>query len=203
METAATWIAPVATMIAAMMTASNLGVRVTGWGFVVFAVGSVCWSLVGVVSHQPNLLVANAFLTIVNLIGIWRWLGRQAQYEKGGRKASTKSMSSAGPDLLPVGQLAGAKLIGRDGVPIGEVVDAMMSRDGHLDYLVVSEGGLAGVGERLHAIGVNEVSFEEAGVASDLDEYELARRRKLTTDNWPTRAGDRADDGQGPLLGKA
>ena len=37
------WIAPIATAIAAIMTASNLGTRVTGWGFVVFAVGSIAW----------------------------------------------------------------------------------------------------------------------------------------------------------------
>ena len=189
MGTAATWIAPVATMIAAMMTAANLGVRITGWGFVVFAIGSVCWSIVGIVSHQPHLLVANAFLTLVNMIGIWRWLGRQAQYEKGGRKAAAKSMNAASPDLLPVGQLAGAKLIGRDGEAIGEVIDAMMSRDGRLNYLVVSEGGLGGVGERLHAIDINEVSFEDVGVACGLDEHELSMRRQLTSGTWPTRTG--------------
>jgi hypothetical protein len=203
MGTAATWIAPVATMIAAMMTAANLGVRITGWGFVVFAIGSVCWSIVGIVSHQPNLLVANAFLTLVNLIGIWRWLGRQAQYEKGGRKAAAKSINAASPDLLPVGQLAGAKLIGRDGEAIGEVIDAMMSRDGRLTYLVVSEGGLGGVGERLHAIDVNEVSFEEAGVACNFDEHALSRRQQLTSDTWPTRTWLGRAAGQGPPIGKA
>ena len=35
------WLATIATMIAAMMTASNLGARVTGWGFVVFSISSV------------------------------------------------------------------------------------------------------------------------------------------------------------------
>lgn len=168
------------------MTAANLGVRITGWGFVVFAIGSVCWSIVGIVSHQPNLLVTNVFLTLVNLIGIWRWLGRQAQYEKGGQKAAAKSMSAPSPDLLPVGQLAGAKLIGRDGETIGEVIDAMMSKHGLLSYLVVSEGGIGGVGERLHAIDVNEISFEDDGIACGLNADELSKYRQLSQDSWPT-----------------
>ncbi|WP_366499360.1 hypothetical protein [Sphingopyxis sp.] len=59
-----------------MMTASNLGARITGWGFAVFTIGSICWSLVGFWSGQTHLVATNVFLTLVNLVGIWRWLGR-------------------------------------------------------------------------------------------------------------------------------
>ena len=47
METIATWVAPIATTIAALMTASNLGSRITGWGFVVFTLGSLGWITLG------------------------------------------------------------------------------------------------------------------------------------------------------------
>jgi hypothetical protein len=40
MNDIAAWIAPAATVIAAVMTAANLGARITDWGFVVFTVGS-------------------------------------------------------------------------------------------------------------------------------------------------------------------
>ena len=36
------WIATIATVIAAFMTAANLGTRITGSGFCVFLVGSLC-----------------------------------------------------------------------------------------------------------------------------------------------------------------
>ena len=36
MENIASWVATVATIIAALMTASNLGARITGYGFIVF-----------------------------------------------------------------------------------------------------------------------------------------------------------------------
>lgn len=87
------WVAPIATMTAAMMTAANLGARITGWGFVVFTVGSVCWTFVGISSDQPNLIASNGFLIMVNLVGIWRWLGRQSVYEDGGKSAKAASRS--------------------------------------------------------------------------------------------------------------
>src|SRR6202007_1871385 len=85
------WLAPAATMIAAMMTAANLGARVTGWGFVVFTVGSIGWCAIALSTGQQNLLWTNGFLTLVNGVGIWRWLGRKARYEAGGKSAEVRS----------------------------------------------------------------------------------------------------------------
>jgi hypothetical protein len=75
------WVAPAATMIAAIMTAANLGSRVTGWGFAVFCVGAVSWIIVGAGTGQQNLLLSNAFLLLVDVVGVWRWLGRKARYD--------------------------------------------------------------------------------------------------------------------------
>jgi len=88
METAANWIAPIATTIAAIMVAANLGSRFTGWGFVVFTIGSVGWIVIGAVTGQANLLWQNVFLCLVNIVGIWRWLGIRARYEKGAGAAT-------------------------------------------------------------------------------------------------------------------
>lgn len=183
---AAGWIAPAATMIAAMMTAANLGARVTGWGFIVFTVGSLGWIAVAVASGQQNLLFTNGFLTLVNAVGIWRWLGRQARYEEGGEAATERSARARVPTLFPVGGLAGAKLTGRDGAALGSVVEAMMRCDGAaLAYVVVSEGGIGGVGERLHALDPKELRFSEGGIACDLDAKNLARRPVLENGAWP------------------
>ncbi|CAM4265000.1 PRC-barrel [Novosphingobium lubricantis] len=91
MEDIAGWIASIATMIAAMMTAANLGAKVTGSGFLVFTIGSICWSLVGLSTGQTNLLATNGFLTVVNMVGAWRWLGEQRRYEEGGKSADRAS----------------------------------------------------------------------------------------------------------------
>lgn len=181
------WIALAATTIAAIMTAANLGARVTGFGFVVFTVGSLAWITVAAVGGgQPQLLYSNIFLTVVNLVGIWRWLGRQARYEEGGKAATQRSAAAKVPTLFATGRLVGAPLLGRDGERLGSVVEAMIRCDGAaLAYLVVSEGGVGGVGERLHALAPADLSFGADGVRSDLTPAALAARPVLDADSWP------------------
>ena len=180
------WIAPAATMIAAMMTAANGGARLTGWGFVVFTVGSLGWIAVAMGTGQNNLLLTNGFLTLVNGVGIWRWLGRQARYEQGGRVAAQRSAAGRVPTLFATGGLIGAPLLGRDNAVLGAIVEAMMRCDGAaLAYLVVSEGGVGGVGERLHALSPDQLRFGHGAVHSDLTAEALAARRALDADSWP------------------
>lgn len=91
METIANWVAPIATTAAAVMVAANLGSRFTGWGFIVFTIGSIAWIVIGAATGQPSLMWQNVFLCLVNVIGIWRWLGLRARYEKGAGKATGDS----------------------------------------------------------------------------------------------------------------
>lgn len=113
----AEWLAPIATMVAAMMTTINLGARVTGWGFVVFTIGSVAWTTVGLSSGQVSLIAANGFLTFVNLVGIWRWLGRQSAYEDGARSAKAASRRASSPTLFTATGIAGMPVLDGDGTP--------------------------------------------------------------------------------------
>lgn len=186
MQEIAGWIAPIATTVAAVMTAANLGTRVTGWGFVVFTIGSIAWVTIAIGTGQSNLLWANGFLTFVNVIGIWRWLGRQARHEDGSKAAARRSAVQRVPTLFGMGSVVGAPLTGRDDVKLGMVVDAMMQCDGsRLAYVVVSEGGVGGVGERLHALSPAQLRFSADGVSCDLDADELARRPVLEQGAWP------------------
>jgi hypothetical protein len=77
------WLATAATIFAALVTASNLGARITGYGFGIFLVGSLAWVATAMLTGQTALLWTNAVLTVLNLFGMWRWLGRQAQVERG------------------------------------------------------------------------------------------------------------------------
>lgn len=186
MNDVASWLAPAATAIAAVMTAANLGPRITGWGFVVFSIGSICWCIVAIATGQQNLLFTNGFLTLVNAMGIWRWLGRQSRYEQGSASASRRSAVAPVPTLVALGSIAGRKVIGSDGVQLGVVIDGMMRcADRALDYIVVSEGGVAGVGERLHALDPAHFTFRDGVISCDLDLADLQRLPVLTPDAWP------------------
>ncbi len=187
MEMIASWVAPVATTIAALMTASNLGTRITGWGFAVFLIGSIAWGILGLVTDQPSLVWQNVILSILNLFGIWRWLGRQARIEEGARIAAEASSSAPGETLFPISLLGKAKVTGEDGTDLGLTIDAMAGcRSGRIAYLVASEGGVAGIGETLRRI-----DWTRARV--DGDTVRLAGVRDLTAltaiapDDWPIR----------------
>ena len=181
MADVAGWIASIATMIAAVMTASNLGSRITGWGFVVFLIGSVSWSAMALLTGQTYLLWSNLFLILVNILGIWRWLGRRAKYDDGAQAAA--------PSLFPLSALEGKPVAGADGSVIARTVDGMARcDDGRISYLIVSEGGVGGVGERLHALPWREITVEEEGLATKLTAEALRDRDEIDPDQWPARA---------------
>lgn len=188
METILTWVAPVATILAALMTASNLGARITGIGFIVFAIGSLCWLALGMIGDDPALLWMNAVLTLLNLVGIWRWLGRQAKFEDGGHHAAEASERKAGETLFPLSLTTKAAVVGGNGAELGKCVDAMAGRSsGRIAYVVVAEGGVAGVGERLRRIDWSGVTVDDEVIRTNLDRAGFGRLAELEKDKWPGR----------------
>jgi hypothetical protein len=183
MEQIAGWIAPAAVMIAAIMTAANLGTRVTGWGFVIFTIGAVAWSVEAWLTHQPNLLWSNGFLALVDAVGIYRWLGRRAKLEDGAQAAVLKSRATDCP-LFPVLSLEGLPIEGPDGGVIAHAVGAMAEcKSGRIAYLVVRRGG-AGLSEQLQAIGWDDVQAGRV-FKTKITREQLASNPTIKPEDWP------------------
>ncbi len=181
------WMATIATIIAAFMTAANLGARITGFGFAVFLVGSLCWLATGLLTGQPALSWTNAVLTALNIFGVWRWLGRQASVEEGGRAAAEASAETPGEALFPVSQLGRAEVMGAEG-PLGRCIDALAGcRSGRIAYVVVSEGGVAGVGETLRRLPWSQAHVERDEVVAELGQGGFVTLQELQRDQWPAR----------------
>lgn len=180
--------APAATMIAAIMTAANLGARMTGWGFVVFTIGSLAWCAVALASGQQNLLITNGFLVVVNVIGVWRWLGRVARHEDGARAAETKSAHTPAPTLVAVNNIVGRKVKNSSG-NAGEVIGIMAECDqGKIAYLVVGVGGVGGVGQRLIAIDWACITIAEDEIQTSFEKREIAAAADIDPKDWPVTA---------------
>jgi len=181
------WVATIATIVAAFMTASNLGSRTTGFGFAVFLIGSLSWLATGVLTDQPALLWTNVVLTFLNIFGVWRWLGRQTKLDEGGRTATEASEHNPGEALFPVSILTHAAISS----PSGEVchcIDAMAGcRSGRLDYVVVSHGGVAGVGERLRRLPWRDLQIDGETISTRLHSGAFERLEELERDEWPGR----------------
>ena len=187
MEDSLSWVATAATVIAASITASNLGTRITGYGFIVFTVGSIAWFSFGLMSGQPALVWTNAVLTVLNLFGIWRWLGRQARIEDGSAAAAAASRATPGEALFPVSLLARAAVRSHS-APLGTCVDAMAGcRSGRISYVVVTEGGIAGAGETLRRLPWDGLRIEDDELVADLDPGRFCSLDPVPKDEWPAR----------------
>lgn len=68
------WIAMGTGICAAIMISADLGRKITGTAFVIFAISSTAWVAIGVAENEPPLLYQNLVLTVINCIGIYRWL---------------------------------------------------------------------------------------------------------------------------------
>jgi len=181
------WFATAATIAAATLTASNLGSRITGYGFVIFTVGSISWLAYGALAGEAALVWTNAVLTFLNLFGVWRWLGRQVKVEEGSRAASLASETSSGETLFPVSLLGRAPV--RSGeAALGNCVDAMAGcTSGRIAYLVVSEGGIAGAGETLRRIPWNALEVEGEEVVAKLSAGQFCALEPIAREQWPQR----------------
>ena len=169
MSDTAGWIALIATCIGALMTASNLSARVTGWGFVVFTVGAAAWITVGIATHQRQLLISNVFLGLVDLFGIWRWLGRKARIDDTSQAEEERSRLRQEASLFSVARLDGLEVKLATGEVVAHAVDAFAAcKGGQIDYLVIRVGGIGGVGEKLFRLPWRDASIEERDISTTL-----------------------------------
>ena len=187
METFTSWVATIATILAACMTASNLGSRITGYGFAIFTIGSIAWFTLGLITDQPALIWTNVVMTGLNIFGIWRWLGRQAKVEDGAHAAAEASQATPGEALFPVSMLTRSPVMGSDR-NLGTCVDAMAScASGRVSYVVVAEGGVAGVGETLRRIPWTNAHFAKDKLVLEMNASQFGQQEVVQRDRWPDR----------------
>ncbi len=166
------WVALAATCIAALMTAANLGARITGMGFVVFLVGAIAWCVVGHATGQRQLFFSNAFLAVVDVFGAWRWLYRRARADDAVEQVKSDEEAA----LFATDELSGKPLRARDGAEIGTVEGALADCDtGRLRFLIVRTDGARDF-SRLAWSGGLRVTGE--AIESRLDRRALAHMRR-------------------------
>ena len=182
------WVATIATITAACMTASNLGARITGYGFAVFTIGSLSWLAFGLAADQRALVWTNVVLTALNLFGVWRWLGRQAKVEEGAASAAQRSEELPGENLFPASLLSSALVRGREGADLGRSVEAMIGGiSGQIRYLVIGVGGVAGAGESFRRLDWLGARIADGSIDAPIGRAEAESLPELSKDDWPGR----------------
>lgn len=82
----------IAAVIAALVVATNVSARVTGWAFVIFVTSSLALTAWGFLSDDADGIGwQNIALMLINLWGVYRYLGPQ----KGGDAESDKGAGEA------------------------------------------------------------------------------------------------------------
>jgi hypothetical protein len=64
------------TILAAAMVAANWNARLTVAGFALFILASIAWMLDGWFENKSSLVIQNAVLLLINILGVYRWLPR-------------------------------------------------------------------------------------------------------------------------------
>ena len=186
METLLNWLAPACIILGALLTASNLGNRITGVGFIALAAGSLAWMGLGLLGGPPSLIWQNIILALLNGFGVWRWLGREAQVEEGAKAAQEGSRTSQGESLFPASMLGKAAIQNDDGDVIGAAVDAMIGcGSGRVSYLVLSRCGIAGVAETLHRLDWHEMRIDGEQITAHISSPR--QLPEMERDQWPSR----------------
>jgi hypothetical protein len=153
----------------------------------VFTFGALCWIAVGIKSGQPALLWTNVVLTVLDLFGVWRWLGRQTKVEEGARAAAEASEQAPGETLFPISLLSRAPVRGDD-VELGKCIDAMAGcSTGRIGYVVNSQGGVAGVGETLRRLPWKAARVQGESLIVTLEASAFDTLEELPRDQWPAR----------------
>jgi hypothetical protein len=68
----AKWIGTATGVAGAVLIALNIGAVAAGFGL--FLISSVLWSAVGWVQREPSLTILHGTFTMINVMGIWRWM---------------------------------------------------------------------------------------------------------------------------------
>jgi hypothetical protein len=132
-------------------------------------------------------LATNVFLTLVNVVGIWRWLGRQRGYEDGGKSAEKASRQiSTTPDLLAATRVVGAQVRHADGTAAGKAVEALFEcGTAQISYVVVSRTIPGGIREELRAVPRDTLAFARDGLMLNLTPSAFSALPLLDDGDWP------------------
>ncbi|WP_130472385.1 nicotinamide mononucleotide transporter [Candidatus Magnetaquicoccus inordinatus] len=66
------WIGTTTGVVGALLVAMNI--PQSGYGFLLFLVSSISWFIAAYRMREISLMILQAVFTVINLVGVWRWL---------------------------------------------------------------------------------------------------------------------------------
>ncbi|MEO5349780.1 MAG: hypothetical protein H7836_09050 [Magnetococcus sp. YQC-3] len=66
------WIGTATGVAGALLVAINI--PQSGYGFLLFLISSTSWFIAALRMRELSLMILQAVFTVINLVGVWRWL---------------------------------------------------------------------------------------------------------------------------------
>lgn len=81
----------------------------------------------------------------------------------------------------------GKTVLNKEGIQLGSVADLVFNADGQVSYIILSRGGLFGIGARMTPIPVNmtEMSLKGNALVCDISKKRLDMAPHFTKGEWP------------------
>lgn len=96
------------------------------------------------------------------------------------------------PKFIAATTVIGDKVKGKDGKELGKIEEIMMDlTTGSLTYLVLSTGGILGIGDKFFALPLEHLTFdtEEKVFYLDVNRDNLKKSSGFDKEQWPRKAG--------------
>jgi sporulation protein YlmC with PRC-barrel domain len=89
-------------------------------------------------------------------------------------------------DMVKVSDILDKDLVNAQGEELGEVKDLIFDKNGEVGYLIISRGGVLGVGDDLVPIpwSAARVNFQDDKLVVNIDKAKLDQAPTFKSDNW-------------------
>lgn len=104
---------------------------------------------------------------------------------------SNKNHKGPGPELMGADTLIGDHVHNLKDEHLGEIKEFMLDmRTGKVAYVVMSSGGVLGIGEKLFAVPFQALTLDTANhrMTMNMDKSKVEAAPGFDTDNWPNMA---------------
>jgi sporulation protein YlmC with PRC-barrel domain len=105
-------------------------------------------------------------------------MDRSGQLGAGGQSAAQVSRIS---------ELMDKKVRNQQGQDLGQIEDLVVTQDGRISYIIVSQGGVMGIGDKLTPIPFRNAQFDQqqdAVILSNIDKQKLENAPTITQGDW-------------------
>jgi len=106
------------------------------------------------------------------------------------REASRHKLA-VDPSLISATTIIGDKVKGKDGKELGKIEEIMLDlTTSTLAYLVLSSGGVMGIGDKFFALPLDQLSYDpvERTFYLEIDKKSLKSHSGFDKEEWPRRA---------------